>query len=280
MVLESIIPIRAAEKKPIEMLPLAFLYASIGALLALWIFPSQASLALVFFTVMALIPLMVSMIGYEERKQEIAAEPDILLHRKTLPFFAFMFLGLVLCYSFWAIILPYVSSANLFSLQIDVIRQINAAAGGFSLSIFSMIFTNNVRVLAFALLFSFIYGAGAIFILTWNASVISVAIAETTRRFVEAGAKAAGSISISLYFQGFGLALMRYLIHGVPEIAAYFVGGLAGGIISVAILKHRADSKLFKKAMLDAGILTVLAIVILLVAALLEIFVSPMIPVV
>lgn len=279
MVLESIIPIRAAERKPIEMLPLSFLYASIGALLALWIFPSHASLALVFFTVMALIPLMVSMIGYEERKGERSLDVDITVHRKVIPFFVFMFLGLVLCYAFWAIILPYVSSANLFSLQINVIQQINAAAGGFSFSAFIMILTNNLRVLAFALLFSFIYGAGAIFILTWNASVISVAIAETTRRFVEISAKTAGSMHIAMYFQGFSLSLMRYLIHGIPEIGGYFVGGLAGGIISVAILRHRAESKLFRKAMLDAAGLTILAILILVVSAVIEITISPLVPV-
>jgi uncharacterized membrane protein SpoIIM required for sporulation len=38
------------------------------------------------------------------------------------------------------------------------------------------IFINNVYVLIFSLVFSLVFGAGAIFILAWNASVIATAI--------------------------------------------------------------------------------------------------------
>ena len=40
----------------------------------------------------------------------------------------------------------------------------------------SEIFINNMGVLFLCIIFSFLYGAGAIFILTWNASVIAAAI--------------------------------------------------------------------------------------------------------
>ncbi len=280
MVFESILPVRMAEKRPIEMLPLAFLYGSVGVLLALWIFPANASLACVFFGVMALLPLMVQIIHFEAKKSESSGEVDALLHKQTVPFFVFMFLGLILCYAAWAIFLPYVSSVNLFQLQINVIQQINAnALHGYAFSAFTKILINNIRVLAFCLLFSFIFGAGAIFILAWNASVISVAIADTTRGIVSAGAAAVGAAKAASYFHAFGLALMRYMIHGIPEIGGYFVGGLAGGIISVAILKHNVGSKKFKKAMFDALNLTIIALFILFLAAILEVWVSPLIPV-
>ena len=137
---------------------------------------------------------------------------------------------------------------------------------------------NNVRVLAFALLFSFIFGAGAIFILTWNASVIAVAIADTARGIVSSGAEAVGVASVASYFHGFGLALARYMIHGIPEIGGYFVGGLAGGIISIGVIKYKLGSPKFKKVMFDALHLTILAIFILFVAAVLEVWVSPLVP--
>lgn len=278
MVFERLIPIRIAERKPWELLPLAFLYASVGILLALWIFPESASLACVFFGVMALMPLMVQLVLYEGKQGE--EDADLSAHKRALPFFTFLFLGLVLCYAFWGLILPYFSSINLFQMQINVIQQINAGAvGGYAFAAFTRILLNNVRVLAFSLLFSFIFGAGAIFILTWNASVIAVAIADTTRGLVATGAKAVGAAGIASYFHAFGLALLRYMIHGIPEIGGYFVGGLAGGIISLGVVQHKLGSPKFKKTMFDALNLIILAIFILFIAAVLEIWVSPLIPI-
>ena len=118
MVFERLVPIQIAERRPWEMLPLAALYASVGVLLALWIFPDSASLACVFFGVMALMPLMVQLVLFEKKKGE--QESDIETHKRAAPFFVFMFLGLVLCYAFWGIFLPYFSSVNLFQMQIII----------------------------------------------------------------------------------------------------------------------------------------------------------------
>lgn len=280
MVFESILPAKQAERRPLEMLPLAFLYASIGILLAMWIFPTHASLAAVFFGVMAILPLMIQVTNYEVKKEEESKDVSISIHNQTAPFFIFMFLGLVICYTFWGTILPYFSSVNLFELQIEVIRKINAGAiGGYAFSVFTKILLNNVRVLAFSLLFSFIFGAGAIFIITWNASVIAVAIADTARTIISTSAAAAGATGIATYFHAYGLALLRYMIHGIPEIGGYFVGGLAGGIISIAIVKYDFSTSKFKKAMLDAFNLVILAIFILFIAGVLEVWVSPLVPV-
>ena len=49
-----------------------------------------------------------------------------------------------------------------------------------------MIFTNNMYVLIFTLVFSLIFGAGVIFILAWNASVIGAAIGIFTNSSLKA----------------------------------------------------------------------------------------------
>ena len=36
------------------------------------------------------------------------------------------------------------------------------------------------------------------------------------------------------------IGLVRYMIHGLPEIAAYFIAAMAGEIISVAVIRHEA----------------------------------------
>ena len=285
MVLESLIPVRLAEKNPIEMLPLAFLYSTLAIFIALWIFPNHASLTTVFFTVMALLPMMVQMMRYEEKSifsKNKDMDPE---HRKAMPFFVFMFLGMVLAFSVWFIVFPQELVSNLFSVQINTINAINnninqVTANAISVSgYFMAVLLNNLKVLLFVLLFSFIYGAGAIFILTWNASVVSVAIGNAARNVISEYAGAAGITGAAAYFTGFSLGLLRYMIHGIPEIGAYFVAGLAGGMISVAVLRHEFMDEKFKRVLADSTNLMLLAIGLLLLAGVLETFVSPLVPV-
>ena len=122
-----------------------------------------------------------------------------------------------------------------------------------------MIFANNIYVLIFTLVFSLIFGAGAIFILSWNASVIAAAI----KIFSE------GRLA------DMPLGIMRYMIHGLPEIASYFTGALAGGMVSVAVIRHDFGTEKFWKVMQDSLNLIIAAIVILFLAALVEVFVTP-----
>ena len=68
MVLESLINPFKAERKPWEMFFIGFLYSSVGIALSLWIFKDQASLIMVFLTVMACIPVVYNTIKYEEKK--------------------------------------------------------------------------------------------------------------------------------------------------------------------------------------------------------------------
>ena len=279
MVLESIIPVRTALSKPIEMLPIAFLYSTLAIYIALWIFPNYASLTSVFFTVMASIPLMVHLIKYEEKTIfDKDAQKFEYHHRRAIPFFVFMFVGFVLSFTLWFVLFPQKLVSSLFSVQLNTIIQINnAVSGGFAGTYFMAIILNNIKVLVFAILFSFIYGAGAIFILTWNASVVAVAIGSTIRKLISAYADASGLTLVGVYFGAFSIGLMRYLTHGIAEILGYFVGGLAGGIISVAMLKHEFMDANFKKAMFDALNLIFIAVGILIIAALIEVFITPII---
>ena len=50
---------------------------------------------------------------------------------------------------------------------------------------------------------------------------------------------------------------------------------LAGGIISVAVINHDLAGKNFKRIMNDSLILTVLAVLVLFIAALLEVYLTP-----
>ena len=68
---------------------------------------------------------------------------------------------------------------------------------------------------------------------------------------------------------------MKYAIHGIPEIAAYFVAGLGGGIISVAVIKENFATKKFSKVILDSSDLILIAVLLLIIAGLLEVYITP-----
>ena len=63
--------------------------------------------------------------------------------------------------------------------------------------------------------------------------------------------------------------------HGIPEIFAYFIGGLAGSIISVAVIREKFGTKNFEKVVLDSSDLVLIAVLILILAAFIEVFITP-----
>jgi len=65
------------------------------------------------------------------------------------------------------------------------------------------------------------------------------------------------------------------MIHGFPEIAAYFIAALAGGIISVAIIRKDLRGERMWSIFQDALILIIISVVILVVAGLMEVYLTP-----
>jgi len=281
MVLESLLNPLLAEKRPWLLFFLGALYTSIAIILSMWVFESYASLVMVFLTVMASIPLIISTIKLEEEKDLVIEQESFLLreHWKALTAFLCLFGGATLSFCVWYIFLPQGAGGNLFSVQIDTISAINnQVTGNFmvQLNIFTKIFLNNLKVLVFCILFAFVYGAGAIFILIWNASVIGVAMGNFARGILSNYAATIGFVKLGGYFHAYSLSLLRYSLHGIPEILAYFIGGLAGGIISVAVIKHNYGTKGFEKIVIDSSDLILLSITVLIIAGLLEVFVTPL----
>jgi uncharacterized membrane protein SpoIIM required for sporulation len=274
MVLESIINPLRAEKKPWSMFFIGAAYSSIALFLGNWIFNEYASLIMVFLTTMACIPLLYKTMRAEEKKDtEIGPESALIKeHSKAIIFLTFLFLGITAAFALWYVVLPSGFVQNSFRSQTLTIQSINTRITGDALNIKTLtnILLNNLKVLIFCILFSFLYGAGAIFILTWNASVIATAIGNFIRTNI-----AAKTASVASYFQVVSLALLRYMIHGIPEIVAYFIGGLAGGIISVAVIRERFGTRRFEKIIFDSSDLIILAVLILVLAALIEVYITP-----
>ena len=280
MVLESLINPLKAEKKPWELFFIGFLYSSVSIMLAVWIFKDQASLIMVFLTVMACIPLVYNTLRLEEKKDMEINKESILLreHFKAITFLMFLFLGITASCTVWYVFLPPDKFTEVFDKQIATIDAVNSKVTGNTIQkfeVFTIIFFNNMKVLAFVILFSFVYGAGAIFILTWNATVIGTAIGNVVRGKIASYAAILGYPATGAYFHAIPISFLCYAIHGIPEIAGYFFGGLAGGIISVAVINHHYTSKKFSTILFDSSELLIIAIICLLIAAFLEVSITP-----
>ena len=280
MVVEALLYPLKAEKKPWEMFFLGFLYTSIGLFLALWIFREQASLIMVFMITMAALPIFYSTMKMEESKDMVMDKETAILkeHNKAISFFMYMFIGITVACAVWYAALPIQTINLLFDKQTNTIQTINNQVSGnviYNLDAFWKIFFNNFKVLAFSILFAFVYGAGAIFILAWNATVIGAAIGNFIRANISNYTSSLGLLEAGNYFHVVSLGLLKYSIHGIPEIAAYFYGGLAGGILSVALIRKHFRTEKFSTIMTDFSELIMISISFLIAAAFLEVYVTP-----
>jgi len=280
MVLELLINPQKAEKTPWAMFFFGFVYASVGAFLSLWIFGKYASLVMVFLTVLACIYLLQGILAVEEEKDIAISKERTLLkeHGKALSLFMFLFLGFMAAYSLWYVLLPSGWVQNLYGAQIETIRQVNGMGTGSAIdgtSRLGKIFFNNLKVLFFSILFAFFYGAGAVFILAWNASVVGAAIGNFVRTELATITKGIGLVAAGSYFSIYSLGLLRYMTHGLFEILAYFMAALGAGIISIAVIKHDVGSEKFTHIIIDSLDLIIISIAILFFAALVEVYITP-----
>lgn len=283
--LESLINPKRAKKGPWKMLFVGILYGSLSILLVKLFFSSDVVLSkfsgimVVTFCVMFSLPFMYYIIKREEREDE---EIEGLLHvwrahRGAIFSLMWLFLGFVIAFSFWHIILQ---DPNLLNAQIETYCMINSPSdiescfkaystpgadsmtGAYASKAgrFFSILENNIYVMIFTLIFSLIFGAGAIFVLAWNASVI------------------AGAISIFTHYKilEIPLGLSRYMVHGLPEIAAYFITALAGGILGVGFIRNGIKSKKFVRVLENVIILIFVSLVILVLAGLIEVYFTPL----
>src|SRR3989344_1418417 len=280
MVLEALPSLQGAEKHPISLFFIAFVITSAGMFVAYHTFPENASILAIAFVAAAFMPIMHTLFLKEEEKE--VDEDDmpfafIATHFEVIHLYSWIFIGMIFTYAFWAVALPENNNncegifcslpekGAIFSQQQKIYGGItgkvigeqecfNPSTKSFE-NCFQLIFNNNMWVMVLAVLFSFIWGAGAIFLLGWNASVIGLFIGmEITSRSIEAGV----------------IRAISYLPHGIPEILAYFIAAIVGGIISAAISKKQFKARELRIIGIDTILLLLLATLTLFIGAFIE----------
>ena len=280
--LEDIIHPKRTQKGPWKMFFIGLIYASLSLVLVHWFFSNDPDLSkasgmmVVLFSIMFSLPYMYFIIKKEEKEDETVDGFKGVwnAHKDALYAFMWLFLGFVIAFSFWHIVFQ---DGNLLNFQLQTYCRINNpidvnacveqyTMGSDKLSgavlketrLLSII-ENNIYVMVFTLIFSLIFGAGAIFILIWNASVIAAAIGVFTKYSLAE----------------IPLGIVRYMIHGLPEIGAYFVAALAGGIFGVGILRHGIKDERFYKVLQHSIMLLFIAIMLILIGGIIEVYFTP-----
>ncbi|MFH1240322.1 MAG: stage II sporulation protein M [Candidatus Diapherotrites archaeon] len=287
MVLESLTDVHFIRRNPVVMLFLAIVVSSVGMWIAYFTFPESASVLAIANIAIALVPIMHRLFVVEE-VCEIMSPGGTLgflsRHGCALKIYTWLFIGLIVSYAFWYVAMPIEVKESVFAQQdseLDKISDLKTQlTGNAYMPItacdkdfwcwFQIVMYNNSSVLLWAILFSFIYGAGAIFLISWNASIIGIVVGRDIIGLVASYAHlGVGWDLAAAYMHGLFNAL-GFLPHGLPEALGYFIGAFAGAIISVAISKRQYRSKEFETIAKDAFILVLIALLFILIGALIE----------
>ncbi len=262
--LESILNPRKAANNLLEIFLVSSLFTTVSILVSYLIFPDCSSIVFCFFVTLLFAPFFQRLFAHEETKEELAIKHRIhenlfRRHEQVIKIYSAFFLGMIITLSVYAVFLPDNIKHVIFRRQYEEIERISQLVSGrffefenikiegldiqkqFTaerIEIAKMIFKNNSMVLFLSFLLSLIFGTGALLIFSWNASVIAAYVSgyvfALTRR---------GMDILTAYALGLPSALLAITLHGIPEILGYFFAGLAGGILSVGLIKERFGSK-------------------------------------
>jgi uncharacterized membrane protein SpoIIM required for sporulation len=267
MVLESMIDAKKMLDHPVKMVLASFIISLVCSFIAYFIFPAYAGVISPLLITVAIAPLMYSVFSMEEEIEEKQAKnlinkSFIDRYDELIKIFAWFFIGNMLAIIVMTTFLPQDILSVIFSQQISEIEAISnlantVTANAISTEFLPVIIVNNLKVMAFSFLLAFLIETGGFFILSWNASILGVYLGDFIRR----GAQTQ-----------FLLVSMGIFPHAVIEILAYFLAGIAGGVLSLGLVKTSPGSKEFDLIFKDSFKLLILAFLLVIVGGFVEVY--------
>ena len=267
MVLEHIFPEDWLEKRAIYAFILGIGYSIIGILIAKTLFPQDPALVAVAFTSLLLLPELYKIFSIEERKERMESRVTLkALWRDDIgmiKIYLALFIGIVLVFSVATMMLPAFKTNNLFREQLEI-RLGQGFAGNAILGVqdsglFWGILGNNFKVMIACFIMALLTGDGAIFLITWNASVWGTIFGWT--------AKAASEFSGQGVLSLFGKIMVSVTPHMLIEALAYILAAIAGAMISKDVLLEEFASERFMEVFGFNLYLILFALIALLVGA-------------
>lgn len=265
MVLESLFPEKKIKSKPLDMLVIGFVIALVAVFASYFVFPKYTGIIAPLITALAMAPLISRLFEEEEDEIDEVAENRLIMgffsrHKSIISLFTLYFIGNFLAVFLLATILPQSLLQSMFEPQLSdimAVQNIGTGATGSAIRVglADVIIFNNLKVMAFAFLLSFLFGTGATFILSWNASILGIFLANYARQGL---------------YHTLLLTTTGIFPHATVEIVAYFLAGIAGGILSVGMVREKFMSDEFKLMLKDSLLLLAISIVFVFAAAYIE----------
>ncbi|HIK01529.1 TPA: hypothetical protein H1008_00215 [archaeon] len=244
MVLESLFTVEEAKQDPSNLFLLGVVISTVALWLSFYIFPQGASTWMLFIITLAIVPLMHKAFMGEEARDMAHSKKLLRGHLPIIKMYLYLFLGIFVSLLFWYIFLPTHLLEIIFSVQMNVASTILTDGA---------ILIMSLKVLTLFMLLTFIYGAGGILILAWDAALTSVIVGNLLKH-----------VLLGSYVPG----MAAILLPAVFQIIAYSIAAVAAGILSVAFYKGHLKGKLAKYILIDFTVLSLVALVMLAVGAL------------
>jgi len=274
MVLEQIYDVNWLREKPFYGLILGLAYSIFGIGTAILIFPNDPALVAVTITSLLLMPSLYKLSKMEEKIETKAPSFNIKEfyydNKDFIKIYLAIFFGILISFSIFSIMLPTLATNHLFREQLEVLKGNVAGSkitgnAHFNAGLFNDLLNNNIRVMLLCFALSLVIGNGAIFLITWNASVWGTIFGNLAKT-------AATAVEKDPYIY-FALIIISVLPHMILEISSYIFATISGEVISQGIIKEKAFSKKLANIIIYNIVLLFVAFVVLILAALVETYV-------
>lgn len=224
------------------------------------------SLIIIAISITPLSQITSKLIEIEWNKEKFEKSKNIIFrHKNFIIYYLSIFFASII--GFYIV---YLISPNIFYPQEKAINDLVEGIYQYSGSAINkkamlyFIIQNNLYVLVSFYVFSFLFGAGAIYLLLWNASIVGAFLGRETILV------SSNNLLYKFIIFPF-IKLILLLPHGILEFLAYFLAALGGGLLSQTLFM-KVDRKDLETILSDSILLLLLSIVILVIAGFIEAF--------
>lgn len=261
MVLEQFLDQKIVRNHFFFVLILSAAFVYVAYLVQSFFFPNS-SVAIVLLLTILIVPSLHHIMTMEEKMERKVKKHFWRRHKTLFKVYSGAFLGILIGFLFIGFTIPgtleYQNTLLEKShLRPELISTFMDQPYEPSITTAISLFSNNMRYILIGFVLSVFYGAGAAFIIAFNASFFAAFVVALFTRW----ASAVQLTEISL-------------LHLLPEAAGYIFAAIAGAAISKTIIHEKIKGRAFSKVLGNSLLLLFFSIILIFAAAIIETFVT------
>jgi len=242
MVLEAIIDPDRASASPWAVAILSFVFVTVAVFSAGYLIKDSTSMLVVALVAIPSVTLLTSIFDKETNYDYNNKKGTLTRYLPIVMVLCAYFVGVMAAFTFYFLFLPDSETSVLFAQQSAELGKISSAVSGHAVQTayygdlagaFEFLFNNNLKVFLILLVGSLLYGAGTVFIIDWNASILGVFVGSLASELVH------NNPAQYTIWSGLGSGILGLLPHGTFELLSYLCIAIAGGILSESLLHQK-----------------------------------------